>query len=152
MNKDVKGVEVSFINEGSGWISLVIKVNGSTAEISISDVFPPFEEMLRFLESVVSGNLPTFFRINEEGDFKAFKAMSADNELVHIVLYDDLEPEIVFIDAVFDRKQLVSKFVTKLDSFIKAEWNSGRLSSEFKLRLGQLRFDRLKAALMYERF
>lgn len=123
MNKDITAVEVSFINEGSG--SLVIKANGLTAEISISDVFPPFEEMMLFLENVVSGNLPASYVIDEEGDLKAFNAMPADHDkLVQLVIYNDLEPEIVFIDSVFDKKQLVSKFFTKLDSFIKAEWNS----------------------------
>ena len=144
-NSDVKRIKISFVQRDvPGWILIYMKAGEVQQEIWASYCFPPFEKLVRFLEDIMSENLPSYFDVDQEGSFKYFGALPHENrDLFHFTLYDSCTREPcahVPIDGIFEKKQFITEFIEKFEEFLSRGyddilWDGGDLRS---ISLGKL--------------
>lgn len=136
MKAKIKKLEVSFVqHDYPGWIGILLKVDkkkiafGKKEEISASEVYSPFWNLIRFLENIISGNLPNSFVIDEEGIEKKFEAKPYKNNddlflfITSEVVYSKKEKSKVYLEGIFDKKQFVKEWFGKFKNFISSEYN-----------------------------
>jgi hypothetical protein len=69
-----KKIQVSFIDEGHGWILMKLELPEKTISVNLSNVFDPFPDLLRWMEDICKDCLPALLIIDEEGYGKKFIA------------------------------------------------------------------------------
>ena len=115
---DIKEVEINFIQKSYGWIVIKFNVNGEKYEIDASDVFPPFEGLIKFLENIITNNLPDSLQIDEEGKYKHLRVSPENNpNLFRFTLTKLAGKTELIIDEIFDKKQFVLEFYNKFIDF-----------------------------------
>ncbi len=116
-----KGMSVEFEQDKSNptWISLSIKSQGKIYKIDISSVFPPFNNLINFLNDIQKKKLSNL-KIDEEGKIVEFiaKNLSKDSSYFHFVLRDALGNKEVYIEENYRRREFVKEFVAKLKDFL----------------------------------
>ncbi len=123
---EVKPVEVYYYQgHMAGWININISVDGIQTTLWASGLFPPFNNLVKFLIHIMEGNLPAQFELEEEGPYKFFlaEAVREDPALFHFRLTGN-ENE-VFLDNLFDRNQFVYAFFDDLTLFLDTAFDEG---------------------------
>lgn len=142
-------IEIKFIQSQSGWIEIQLKVKDLQVKVEASSAFPPFEELIKFLEDIISGNLPSSFILDEEGVYKQFNALPYPYGLFQFVLGFPVHN--IYIQGIFDRKQFVSEFYQKFVEFLSSGYDKDRWThSDDKLDLRRIHLDKLKKTLEKE--
>lgn len=132
----VKTITVSFSQgELVGEIFIDMMVGKIHERVTASFAFPPFDEMIEFLEKILENRLPSEFVLDEEGIYKKFNALpgSAPNLFIFVLGF----PAHIFIEGVFDKRQFVLEFYNKLTAFLSAGydknlWTNGNESLDLK--------------------
>jgi hypothetical protein len=136
---DIQKIEVLFEQpDAPGWIYIFIKAGKIKHKVWASYVFPPFENLVKFLQDIILNNLPSYLDIDEEGSFECFKAMPHENKnLFHFTLHHPCNREScvhIPIDGIFERNQFCAEFLEKFQRFLEtgyddALWADGDLTS-----------------------
>lgn len=136
VNSTKKRITVAFQqDEFVGEIIIDLGVDSIREKIAASFAFPPFEELIKFLEDILSNHLPSEFVLDEEGVFKKFNAIRHhDSRLFTFVLGF---PAHVYMEGVFEKKQFVSEFYEKFVAFLSSSydknwWTNGNESLDLK--------------------
>lgn len=147
-NPKVDAIKVTFIQDvkTSGWIQIHLSAGSIHEKIMASIAFPPFEDLISFLEDILLSKFPSSFVLDEEGVLKKFNAIEhSDPEFFSFVLGF---PAHVFIEGVFNKKQFVTEIYEKfsmflMDGYIKKGW----INRNEKEDLKKIELDRLKNLL-----
>jgi|AntRauTorcE11898_2_1112593.scaffolds.fasta_scaffold37234_3 hypothetical protein len=73
---------VAFSYPSAGWVLMAMLVTDRNQHlvVSCSDVFEPFNDLVKWLHELADGNLPAEFEIDEEGRIKRFVVEQARSE------------------------------------------------------------------------
>ncbi|MBF0517178.1 MAG: hypothetical protein HQK97_08685 [Nitrospirae bacterium] len=110
-----------------GWIDFIVDIDNKHLTINCSEVFSPFNMLVKWIVAIEEMNIPISITIDEEGSEKVLSAYpSGDADYVYLVIKnpyesDDIE---VFTDAVVSRKFFVKEIKEKLRQFIDTEYKS----------------------------
>ena len=129
MPDNVKTITVNFFQgDLSGWINWNLTLDGVTHKLWASAVFPPFADLVRFLEDVAAARLPAKFELDEEGVVKVFSARAeVDPNLFHFALGDpEAEPPLTLVEGTFERRQFVTAFYTEYVDFVATRFQPER--------------------------
>jgi hypothetical protein len=112
--------------EAVGWISIHLGTGLQQDTFRASDAFPPFDDLVSFLVRIALGPLPAGFELDEEGVVKEWCAGPvADPRLFRFSLTRDESFDgrrgTALIDGVFERRQFVREFYSKLSRFLATE-------------------------------
>lgn len=116
-------VHVQFSMGHHGWAHLTIALGDAECRIRLSDVFPPFENILSWTRAVARGDLPMQVDIDEEGTEKSLIVLdlySADRVLFAV---KDRWNSDLFLEAVVSRTDLVTQFRNGLREFFLHEFD-----------------------------
>lgn len=121
-------INICFSQAHVGWILLWVTTTAYLQSLTIycSDVFPPFADMVKWLEAISEGQLPAAFNIDEEGDVKTLRAIPAKNGYLDFQIVDEEledEPNILLRARVLPR-QLISEFVFKLELLLEKDYQA----------------------------
>jgi len=121
-----------------GWMDCWIVINGQYHWLEATNVFPPFQDMLRFIRVIATDTLPNKFFWDEEGHGAEFtaKQSSLGADYVRIRITHDGE---IVMDADVVRKQIIQATIDVLHDFAldcpnaETEWGFPyRLVEDFK--------------------
>ncbi len=129
MPDNVKTIAVNFFQgDLTGWINWNLTLDGATHKLWASAVFPPFADLVRFLEDVAAARLPAEFTLDEEGEVKTFTARAeVDLNLFHFTLSDlEAEPPLTLVEGTFERRQFVTAFYTEYVDFVATHFQPER--------------------------
>ena len=77
-----------------GTVRIIVKYNKKRDETWASDIFPPFWDMLNFLEEVYLEKLPTEFELDVEGEIVKYKVDKINkNDLIEFIIYRGINEE-----------------------------------------------------------
>lgn len=116
----------------SGWIQMAITCTAYVQGVivDVSAVFEPFPDMIRWLEDISTGNLPSEFIIDEEGYGKTFRAQPVNDEefllTISPMFWHPREGETeepLFMYVVASKKQIVSEFLKRWDDFVENQYD-----------------------------
>lgn len=124
-------VTISFGHPIHGWILMSVTCTAylQGVIINLSDVFNPFPEMIRWLDDIVSGNLPSEFEIEEEGQGKRFRATPISEieflfEIADSNWYKEKskeEPLYMYVRVA--TKQFLAEFIRRWDELVQEKYN-----------------------------
>ena len=145
-------VTIGFSYPYHGWIQFVVTATTYVQNVivKLSNVFDPFPELIRWLETIAEGNLPNEFVIDEEGVEKIFRAIPVNGdefifEIVELLYGEDKsEEEPIFLYVQVTRKQFLSEFLKRWDDFLEnqydpAQWEERRVPSLRELDVSKIR-------------
>ena len=116
-------VSAQFEMEEYGWAFLRVVLGEKRVEISLSDVYPPFGELLSWLKMLDRCDLPARFYIDEEGDEKALAVFSTNTMSRVLFRIVDRYSDEVFIEGIVNREQLIDTFRQGFLKFFKDEFD-----------------------------
>jgi len=116
-------VSAQFEMDAYGWAFLCVVLGEKRVEILLSDVYPPFDELLSWLKMLDRCDLPARFCIDEEGDEKALAVFSTNNMSRVLFRIVDRYSDEVFIEGIVEREQLIDTFRQGLLTFFKDEFD-----------------------------
>jgi len=118
-------LKVELSMSGYGWIDLCLTAGLHTVNISLSDVFSPFKELIEWLKMIDRGDVPISFNIDEEGTDKKIYAYGTDDpRRIFFRVVEPYDQEIIFMEGIFDRKEFVSDFKTAMRKFFDESFDS----------------------------
>ena len=120
-------LKIKLTMAGYGWVNLTLKSDTQTANVSLSDVFPPFKELVEWLKMIDRGDISVGVSIDEEGTDKAMYVYKTDDarRLLFRVI-DPYDSEKVFLEGIFDRKRFVFEFRNALKEFFTNDFDPER--------------------------
>lgn len=71
--EELEGVSFVISEPDAGWIDSILQLGGDIFAISLSDVYPPFQDMLSWLERLIAGDSSGVLYINDEHDDHYFR-------------------------------------------------------------------------------
>ena len=82
-------ISVSLGDPHAGWILLWVSVTVFNQAVTIhtSEAYDPYPDIVQWLEKIVSGDLPCFVEIEEEGMSKTLRAVSTDHNMLDFQIY-----------------------------------------------------------------
>jgi len=131
-------ISVQFGYASYGWVMLSLMTNASlnsSLVIHLSDVYPPFEDMIDWLKAIANNKTPVSFKIDEEGCYKELIVRpysgrySEDVDIEFRIIGDtwDAEKKEVQEECVFlcraKRSQLLDEFVRRLEQWLKEDYD-----------------------------
>jgi hypothetical protein len=128
--KDPENQEVMY-----GWIRIIFECKGENCGekryvVWVSDVFPPFNEFMNFLEAICYHRFPAECYVDTEGLIIKFAANKTDtSDAIEFKLFpetctesDRTTPEIYF-QGTFNHKEFLSEIVNKYRWFLENDYN-----------------------------
>ena len=123
-------VSLSFGYPHHGWIQFAVTCTAYVQGlvVDVSGVFDPFPDMVRWLEDIVEGKLPSEFHIDEEGYGKVFRATPVDGDefLFEIAewLWDKKAgEEPLYLYARVSKAHFLSEFLRRWDELINEKFD-----------------------------
>lgn len=117
-------LNVKFTMGCYGWVKLIMASDAQTANISLSNVFPPFKELVEWLKMIDRGDIPVGVSIDEEGTDKAMYVYKTnDTRRILFRVIDPYDSEKVFLEDIFDRKKFVLEFRNALKEFFTNDFD-----------------------------
>ena len=125
----------------NGWINLKISDSTLSDKIHISIVYPPFNNLLNFLEDIIIKK-ESKIKIDEEGNFKIIEVKNTKTEdNIKMSIQNSSAKPNKSIEGIFNRQQFVNEFLNKIvlfeKTFNKKHWN-GEVKGE------DINFDRAR--------
>lgn len=106
-----------------GWAYFHANLGESSVKIWLSDVFPPFGELLAWLKMLDRREVPALIHIDEEGVEKTLAVFGTDD--ISRVLFRIVEryTDEIFIEGIVHLDQLIDAFRKALFKFFKDEFD-----------------------------
>ena len=124
-------VMVKITMETYGWANMVITSGKSERKIYLSNVFPPFEQLVEWGKLVDNGSLPVQIEIDEEGITTCLTAYSTDSaENMFFVVHEKYDEANVSIQCIVNRDELVAAFRNELGRFFQEDFDGDHWDSE----------------------
>ena len=130
----MKNLSVKFKQKNlHGWIRLFINSQGKKHKVSISYVFPPFNDFINFLENVLKRK-NSKFSIDEEGRLTEFVAQKFDKKgNFHFILRDELKPHYIYINGTYNTNDFILEFLNKFKYFLDNNFDEKRWNLKEKM-------------------
>ena len=123
-------VTISFGYPHHGWIQCAITCTAYVqgVMVTISAAFDPFPEMIRWMENIAAGKLPSEFTVDEEGGGKIFRASSIDDdrfifEIVEWLFSKKGAQEPLYMYARVSKQQFLSEFLMRWDELVNEKFD-----------------------------
>lgn len=120
---------------------------GETLPISLSSVFEPLQDILKWVENISSDCFPSELIIDEEGHGRKFIAKKMGDSQIDLRIYDWMtknDGEIV-MKIEITTYELVKSFLNRLQSFVTKNKENKDLADEF--RISELSFEYARTKL-----
>lgn len=145
----MKTIQVSFTNEGHGWILMKLDLPEKLISVHLSNVFDPFPDMLRWMEDICKDWLPAILIIDEEGYGKKLIAdrlskEANDSVLLRVYEWGKSRRDYLLTKSEIPKHMLVKSVLNRLQSFCEREKD---LSWRNDYNLYELPFDRVRKHL-----
>lgn len=114
--------------EGAIWFYVTFRAGGQVRVVETSDTMWDIGSLVLWLENIVAGNEEARLDVDREGQIDTLLAIPVDARTVRLVIRDDLNDceDLIYLDAVVDRRELVEKTYKGLLQFIKSAGLVGR--------------------------
>lgn len=126
----VDRIDVEYGLPDGGYWPMTLRAVGMTTRFEASEVFPPFFDLIRWLEGVLDGECPELF-IDDEGAFIRLYLFPYGDDVRLAVINerenDDDDPHRVAVDVAISRTALVESFYLPL----MAIWESELLATHW---------------------
>lgn len=127
-------VAIAFSYPRDGWVLMAIMTAAFNQHVVIhcSDVFPPFNNLIEWLNKIADKNLPAEFEIDEEGISKKLIAKEShlDEDEIELVIEGKYWREgstegenRIFLHCRTERHQLVEEFAERLSTWLKNDYD-----------------------------
>jgi hypothetical protein len=124
-------VKVYLERDKDGWEVLAISAGTNEVKVYISDVYPPFRDMLDWVQMVSRGDIPAEFNIDEEGSDKRLCVLgTADPDRIWFQVLDPNDDMKACVEGVVSRRQLIEAFEDELELARLVEDRSGSWEEE----------------------
>lgn len=124
-------IKVKINMETYGWANMVITSGVSERIIDLSNVFPPFEQILEWVKLVDNRTLPVQVEIDEEGINTCLSAYPTDSvENLFFVVHEKYDETNVSIQCIVNRDELVAAFRNELRRFFQEDFDGEHWDSE----------------------
>lgn len=124
-------INFGFGKAHAGWIQFRVSCTPFLQDVKIqtSNVYPPYDDMVKWLENIAIGKLPCWCEIDEEGETKTLRAdiWKEDSTKIDFSIKDateDDEEGKIILRARIDKDQLISEFIEKIEDYIANDYNS----------------------------
>ena len=108
-----------------GWIRLIVQINRKTNRISLSSVYPPFQDLVDFLQDVLN-NKNTNLHIDQEGSHAYFNVKKLNDDEILLSIKNDSNKNPFFAKIRCNKFKLAEEIIKKLIDFIKNEYNEAK--------------------------
>lgn len=114
--------------EHAVWFYMTFRAGGQVHAVETSDTMWDIGDLKEWLECIVAGLCECRLDIDREGEIDTLLVIPVNGQSVRLVIRDDLNDcqDIIYLDAVVDRRALVEKTYTGLLRFIKSAGLVGR--------------------------
>jgi hypothetical protein len=108
-------LEMESFSASDGWMDCCLVASGQRHALSATSVFPPFQDLLKFIRAIAANTLPHEFFWGEEGYGALFQAQAAETKndgllfRLKVTLHDE-----VIVDADFERMRIVEDLLESL--------------------------------------
>lgn len=106
-----------------GWACLHANLGKDLVKICLSDVFPPFGELLAWLKMLDRREVPALFHIDEEGVEKTLAVFGTDDTSRVLFRIVDRYTDEIYIEGIVHLEQLIDAFREGLLKFFKDEFD-----------------------------
>ncbi len=124
-------IKVEINMETYGWANMVITCGISEKTIALSNVYPPFEQLVGWVKLVAIGSLPIQIEIDEEGINTCLTAYPTDSaENLFFVVHEKYDEANVSIQCIVNTDELVAVFRNELRRFFQEDFDAEHWDSE----------------------
>ena len=124
-------VTISFGYLEHGWIQMAITCTAYVQGVivDLSSVFDPFPEMIRWVEDIAAGNLPSQFVIDEEGEGKIFRASPVNDneflfEIAEWILHEEKKTDLpLYMYVQVSKRQFLSEFLRRWEELTNEKFD-----------------------------
>ena len=109
-----------------GFGDFTIRIGHTERTLFLSDAYPPYEYLIRWLQEMECGNLPVRIEMEEEGPTTYLEAHPTGDDNLVLFVHGDKYAETVFIQNIVDRLQFVNNFREELAGFIKEAFDENK--------------------------
>ena len=114
-----------------GWARLHLTFDATTATISISNVYDPFEELIAWCREIDEGDLPIQMEIDEEGKEAVLTVLRTDDPARVLLRVSRKYPDEIMLEGILTRSTLAHTLQAELCRFFTTEfdpehWDQGR--------------------------
>ena len=143
--KKKRPLQISFYNDGHGWISLKLNLPEKSISIKLSDCFDPFPDIFRWIEDICENDMPSEIIIDEEGHGKRLVASVLTKEAKEsflLKIFDwGTEKEKLLVKSELLKYDFIMTLINRLESFVKRHEN---LKWDTRYELRELPFNKIK--------
>ena len=117
----------------AGWITFGINSTTyiQTVSMNCSQVFDPFPEIIRWLEDIIYGSLPSEFSVDEESQGKTLRAQPVNKEDFLFTITpmfwqpsDEETEEPLHLYMVASKRQFITVFLRRWEDFLVHQWDA----------------------------
>lgn len=120
MTEPVHTVTLQFEDCEAGWIRFAVIVGEQRVEISASEVFDPFPDLLRWMHAILTDVEECSFTIDEEGVEKQFVARRRCPNNLQFLIRDPAVESEEQMRAIVGRRQLIEAFYKSVQQFARS--------------------------------
>lgn len=114
--------QIDYQHAHSGWISCTLVIDGEQHYLAASGVFPPFDDLLRFVRAVAGQRFPARFEWEEEGTEVCFsaEAVAQDSPLMRLkITHQEGDSEETWFDGELGRDIFIQAVLPAIQDFSK---------------------------------
>jgi len=120
----VKTIRIFFVQDEIVWVHLFICSEDQTIKIDLSPVFNPFNDIIKFLKSILQRE-EIKIEIDEEGTIAELCATQFTKETFHfIAIKNDRKGTQYRIEDEYNIQEFVIEFTQKFSNFMKKDFDS----------------------------
>ncbi|VTR63907.1 hypothetical protein DESC_110001 [Desulfosarcina cetonica] len=127
-------LQISFYDDGYGWILLRLNLPEKIIKISISSAFDPLPDLFNWIEDICVGDLPSEFEIDQEGKIIRVEAMilSKDAKDSFLLRISDPYTEQMLVKSELSKRDFIMTLLNRFESFVNKrknkEWSGYNLN------------------------
>lgn len=106
-----------------GWADLYLSLDAATAEVRLSQVFDPFDELLAWAREIDEGDLPIEMEIDEEGTIVTLTVLRTDDPLRVLLRVTRSYLNEILLEGIVSRAALAAALKVELRRFFNDEFD-----------------------------
>jgi hypothetical protein len=106
-----------------GWADLYLSLDAATAEVRLSQVFDPFDELLAWAREIDEGDLPIEMEIDEEGTIVTLTVLRTDDPLRVLLRVARSYLNEILLEGIVSRAALAAALKVELRRFFNDEFD-----------------------------
>ena len=113
-------LQVSFYDDGYGWILLRLNLPEKTIKINLSGAFDPLPDLFNWIEDIYMGNLPSDIEIDQEDKRMKLIAsvLTKDAKDSFLLKIFNVETEQLVVKSELPKRDFIRTFANRFESFV----------------------------------